>query len=128
MISMTTLSIIMLVAFLVLIFLGVPIYICMMACGVVGCAIVLQDFEASASFLSSAFMSTFTSYTVSVAPMFMLMGEIASESGLGGNMFTSCRKILGRIPASLASSVQVACAVFGAVCGSAVATSGILTR
>ena len=128
MISMTTLSIIMLVAFLVLIFLGVPIYICMMACGVVGCAIVLQDFEASASFLSSAFMSTFTSYTVSVAPMFMLMGEIASESGLGGNMFTSCRKILGRIPASLASSVQVACAVFGAVCGSAVATSGLMSR
>ncbi len=128
MISLSTLAVIMLVAFLVLIFLGVPIYVCMMACGVAGCAIVFQDFTAASSFLSDAFINTFTSYTISVAPMFMLMGEIASESGIGGNMFTSTRKLLGRIPGSLASSVQVACAAFGAICGSAVATSGLMSR
>ncbi len=128
MISMSTLAAIMLAAFLILIFLGVPIYVCMMACGVVGCAIVFQDFTAASAFLSSAFLDTFTSYTISVAPMFMLMGEIASESGIGGNLFMSCKKLLGRVPGSLASAVQVACTVFGAVCGSAVATSGLMSR
>ena len=128
MISLTALAGIMLAVFMLLIFLGVPIYVCMMACGVAGCAIVLQDFNAASSFLSSAFLDTFTSYTISVAPMFILMGEIASESGIGGNMFTSCKKLLGRVPGSLASAAQVACAMFGAVCGSAVATSGLMSR
>lgn len=128
MISLTALAGIMLVVFLILIFLGVPIYVCMMACGVAGCAIVLQDFTAASTFLSSAFIDTFTSYTISVAPMFILMGELASESGIGGNMFMSCKKLLGRIPGSLASAAQVACALFGAVCGSAVATSGLMSR
>lgn len=127
-ISLSALAAIMLAVFIILIFLDVPIYICMMACGVAGCAIVLKDFNSASSFLSNAFIDTFTSYTISVAPMFMLMGEIASESGIGGNMFTSCKKMFGRIPGSLASAAQVACALFGAVCGSAVATSGLMSR
>ena len=126
--STTALAIIFLVLFLVLIFLGVPIYICMMVCGLAGCAIMLNSFSAATSFLSDAFINTFTSYTVSVAPMFMLMGEIASESGIGGNLFQSFKVLLGRVPGGMASAVQVSCAVFGAICGSAVATSGLMCR
>lgn len=118
----------LLAAFLILIFLGVPIYVCMMACGVVGCTAALGSFSASCTFLSDAFINTFTSYTISVAPMFMLMGEIASESGIGGNLFRSCKVLFGRVNGALASAVQVACAVFGAICGSAVATSGLMAR
>lgn len=119
---------ILLAAFLILIFLGVPIYVCMMACGVVGCTVSLGSFGSACTFLSDAFINTFTSYTISVAPMFMLMGEIASESGIGGNLFKSCKVLFGRVNGALASAVQVACAVFGAICGSAVATSGLMTR
>ncbi|MBR2529580.1 MAG: TRAP transporter large permease subunit [Lachnospiraceae bacterium] len=119
---------IFLAVFLILIFLGVPIYICMMSCGLVGCAILLKSFSAASSFLSDAFINTFTSYTVSVAPMFMLMGEIASESGIGANLFKSFKVVLGRIPGGMGSAVQISCAVFGAICGSAVATSGLMCR
>lgn len=126
--SMAALAAIMMIAFLLLIFLGVPIYICMMGCGLVGCSIAMHSFTAACNFLSDAFVNTFTSYTISVGPMFMLMGELASESGIGANLFSSCKKVFGRFPGSLASATQVACAVFGAICGSAVATSGLMSR
>ncbi len=128
MISSAALAGIMLALFMLLIFLGAPIYICMMGCGVIGCAVILQDFTTASTFLSDAFINTFTSYTISVAPMFILMGEIASESGIGANLFRSCKTIFGRVPGGLASAVQAACAVFGAICGSAVATSGLMSR
>lgn len=128
MISSAALAGLMMALFIILIFLGAPIYICMMGCGVIGCAVVLKDFVIASTFLSDAFINTFTSYTISVAPMFILMGEIASESGIGANLFRSCKTVFGRVPGGLASAVQAACAVFGAICGSAVATTGLMSR
>jgi len=128
MISSAALAGLMMALFIILIFLGAPIYICMMGCGVIGCAVVLKDFVVASTFLSDAFINTFTSYTISVAPMFILMGEIASESGIGANLFRSCKTVFGRVPGGLASAVQAACAVFGAICGSAVATTGLMSR
>jgi len=128
MISLGALAGIMLALFIIMLFLGAPIYICMMGCGVIGCAVILKDFVIATTFLSDAFINTFTSYTISVAPMFILMGEIASESGIGANLFRSCKTVFGRVPGGLASAVQAACAVFGAICGSAVATTGLMSR
>ncbi len=124
----TTIGIMALVAFLIMIMMGVPVCASMMLAGVVGCMLILPKPTAALTFLSSAFVNTFTSYTISVAPMFMLMGEIASESGIGSNLFRSCKVIFGRIPGALASAVQVACAVFGAICGSAPATAALMSR
>lgn len=124
----TLVSILMLALFFVLIFIGVPIYVCMMSCGLIGSAIIMHNFAGALTFLSDAFVSTFTGYTFAVAPMFIFMGEIASESGIGTNLFNAFKIILGRIPGALASAVQVACAIFGAICGSAVATSGLMRR
>ncbi len=124
----TAISVLALTLFLLFIFLGVPIYVCMMGCGLIGCLAITHNFGAVSTFLSDAFIKTFTTYTVSVAPMFMLMGEIASESGIGSNLFQSIKTILGRLPGALASAVQVACALFGAICGAAVATCGLMGR
>ena len=128
MLSTTAIAGIGLVLFLVLIFLGVPIYICMGGVGLLGCLAITHNFGAVSTFLSDAFIKTFTTYTVSVAPMFMLMGEIASESGIGSNLFKSVKTVLGRQKGALASAVQVACALFGAICGAAVATCTLMSR
>ncbi len=123
-----TVAIIILCVFLVMLMLGVPVCVSMLFCGVVGCFFFFPSPSTALAFLSKSFVSTFTSYTISVAPMFMLMGEIASESGIGKNLFGSFQKILGRIPGGLACAVQVACALFGAICGSAPATTALMSR
>lgn len=124
----STIGIIFLLIFLVMIFIGVPVCASMMIAGCVGCMFLLPRPSAAMSILSDSFVKTFTGYTMSVAPMFMLMGEIASESGIGTNLFSSCKTIFGRVRGGLACAVQVACAVFGAICGSAPATEALMSR
>ena len=124
----TLVAIITLAVFLCMILIGVPVSICMIFCGCVGCMFLLPTPSAALAFISSSFVKTFSSYTISVAPMFMLMGEIAAESGIGSSLFTSFEKILGKLRGSLASAVQVACAIFGAICGSSAATTALMSR
>lgn len=124
----TTIGLLALIVFLFLILVGVPVAASMMLCGCLGCMFLLPKPEAALTFLSTSLVETFTSYTISVAPMFMLMGEIASESGIGSNLFSACKIIFGRVRGALASAVQVACAVFGAICGSAPATAALMSR
>lgn len=114
--------------FLIILLLGVPVSVCMMICGVGGCMFLLANPISAFDFLGSEFVNTFTSYTTSVAPLFMLMGELASESGLGSNLFDAFQKLVGRLRGGLASAVQVACAIFGAICGSAAATAALMSR
>ncbi len=123
-----TVGIIGLIVFLILLFIGLPVSVSMMLCGVVGCMCLLRTPESALTFLSSAVTSTFTSYGMCVAPMFMLMGELASESGIGTNMFASLQKIMGRARGGLATATQFGCAIFGALSGSASATASLMCR
>jgi tripartite ATP-independent transporter DctM subunit len=123
----TLIGIIVIVIFIGLVLIGVPVCVSMLLCGCAGCFFFLPT-SAALTFLGSSFVNTFSSYTISVAPMFMLMGEIASESGVGGNLFSSFQRILGRVRGGLASAVQVACALFGAICGSSPATVALMSR
>ena len=128
MIPSVAIGLISLAGFIILIFCGIPVSVCMMICGVGGCMFLLTVPSSAINFLSDSFVYTFTGYTTSVIPMFMLMGEIASASGIGTNLFKSTQIIAGRINGSLASAVQVACAVFGAICGSGGATASLMSR
>ena len=121
-------AIITMCVFLSMLLLGVPICVSMLFCGVVGCFFFFPTPVSALAFLSSTFVDKFTSYTISVAPMFMLMGEIASESGIGKNLFGAFQKILGRVPGGLACAVEGACTIFGAICGSAPATTALMSR
>jgi TRAP-type C4-dicarboxylate transport system permease large subunit len=60
----------------------------------------------------------FSKYTMSVAPMFAIMGFVAYYSGLGSRLFTACQTFLGHLRGGLAMATAVACAFFGAICGS----------
>lgn len=114
--------------FLVLMFIGVPVGFSMLGMAFIGNLFLMRTPSGAFSVLSDSFIGTFTNYTTCVAPMFMLMGEIASESGLGASLFDAAHKVIGHKRGGLASAVQCACALFGAICGSAAATAAMMGR
>jgi tripartite ATP-independent transporter DctM subunit len=128
MISGTVVGAVALAAFLVMIFLGIPVTFAMMACGTVGAMFMLRTPLSAFSLLSDSVFASFTSYTLCVAPMFMLMGELATESKIGGDLFDCFQKLFGHRKGGLASASQVVCAIFGAICGSTAATGAMMSR
>jgi tripartite ATP-independent transporter DctM subunit len=123
-----TIGIIVIIVFLILIFKGVPVTISMLACGVVGSMFLLRTPSSAFFLMSDSVFTTFTSYTLTVAPMFILMGELATETKIGGDLFDCFQKLTGHRKGGLASACQVVCAIFGAICGSAAATGAMMSR
>ncbi|MDR2486932.1 MAG: TRAP transporter large permease [Clostridiales Family XIII bacterium] len=117
-----------LAAFLAMIFLGIPVTFSMMACGTVGAMFVLRTPLSAITLLQDSVFASFTSYTLCVAPMFILMGELATESKIGGDLFDCFQKLFGHRKGGLASASQVVCAIFGAICGSTAATGAMMSR
>ena len=117
-----------LIAFLILLFLGMPVSISMMICGVGGLYFLMREPAGAFTTLTSNVFSTLSSYTNSVAPAFILMGELASVAGLGKDLFTTIQKLSGGRRGVLASAAQIVCAIFGAVCGVTTATAGMMCR
>jgi tripartite ATP-independent transporter DctM subunit len=70
--------------------------------------------------------SQFSIYDLSVLPMFVLMGNIASRSGLSRDLFRAANAWLGWLRGGVAMSAIAACAGFGAVCGSSLATASTM--
>ena len=81
----------------------------MEACKLVTCKVIV---------LAKDFYNIFSSYSLSVIPMFVWMGFLSFYAGIGSKLFAFAYKMLGRFPGGLAIVTQAACAVFGAVCGS----------
>ena len=123
-----TIGIIGLIAFLVLLFLGMRVGFAMLAVGVFGSMFLVRNPMSALSILSDSWLSNFSSYTSAVAPMFMLMGELASESELGNDLFAAAQTLTRHRRGGLASAVQVVCALFGAICGAAAATASMMGR
>jgi tripartite ATP-independent transporter DctM subunit len=72
--------------------------------------------------------STWASYNMSIIPLFLLMGEFASQSGLTKDLFRTMNCWLGRLPGGLAMATVGACAGFAAVSGSGLATAATLGK
>ena len=70
----------------------------------------------------------FANYTLSVIPLFILMGALAERSGIAAALFGAAERAFGRFRGGLAMAVIGACTVFGAICGSAVATTATFGR
>ena len=70
----------------------------------------------------------FANYTLSVIPLFILMGALAERAGIAGALFKAAEGALGRFRGGLAMAVIGACTAFGAICGSAVATTATFGR
>jgi tripartite ATP-independent transporter DctM subunit len=100
----------------------------MMLTGAVGCMFLLSNPLSAVTFMTDDIVNTFMAYMTSVAPMFMLMGDIAAESGIGSDLFTTISKVSGGRRGVLASATQVVCTIFGAICGSGSATASMMSR
>ena len=68
------------------------------------------------------------SFELSVIPLFVLMGSVASRTGISSDLYRSANRLLGGTPGGLCHATVVACAGFGAVCGSSLATAATLGR
>ncbi|MBA3774741.1 MAG: TRAP transporter large permease [Ramlibacter sp.] len=104
----------------------VPIAIAMFVAGCVG--YVLQaGWAPLASFLNTQAFARFASYDLSVIPLFILMGNFATQGGISKALFEVASSIMSRFKGGLAMAAVMACAAFGAICGSSVATAATIT-
>jgi tripartite ATP-independent transporter DctM subunit len=114
-----------LICLLALIAVRVPIAYTMILVGVVG--IILQSGPAVLmNQLKDLAYSQFSNYDLSVLPMFILMGGLASRCGLSRDLFRGANAWLGRFRGGVAMAAVAACGGFGAVCGSSTATASTM--
>ncbi|NBQ83500.1 MAG: TRAP transporter large permease subunit, partial [Alphaproteobacteria bacterium] len=111
---------------LVLILIRIPIMVAMFCVGVLGQYLVFGNWIPIVAQMKSLSFSTFSSYSLSVVPMFLLMGQFASRGGLSKALFDAAHKMVGHRRGGLAISTIAACGGFGAICGSSLATAATM--
>ncbi len=70
----------------------------------------------------------FSVYDLSVIPLFLLMGQFATQGGLSAALFRAAASFVGHFRGGLAMAAVLACAAFGAICGSSVATAATVAQ
>ena len=115
-------------ALLILIFIRVPIGLAMFLCGVVGLYLVTGNANMPLNRLKSETYSTFSSYSLTIVPMFLLMGHFATLGGMSSALFKAAEGWLGHRKGGVAMAAIGACAGFGAICGSSLATAATMGR
>ncbi len=105
----------------------VPIAFAMGIVGFFGLAIIRGWNPALAS-AGTLMYETGFSYTLSVVPLFILMGNFVSRAGLSRELFQAAYAFIGHWRGGLAMSTIVACAGFGSICGSSIATAATMSR
>ena len=114
-------------AMLALIGLRMPVGLAMLLTGSAG-YIYLANASAFLNYMKSTPYFLFSNYTLSVIPLFILMGAFAERSGLATDLFKAASGFVGHLRGGLAMAVIGACTGFGAICGSSVATTATFGR
>ena len=115
-------------ALLALIFLRVPIGLAMFLVGFLGLGLVGSGPMVALARLKSETYTTFASYSLSIVPMFLLMGNFAAHGGMSQALFKAAESWLGHRRGGVAMAAIGACAGFGAICGSSLATAATMGR
>lgn len=114
-------------ALFVLLLLGVPVGFSLLTVGIVGLAVV-GSWNTAFAFLLSVPYRTAANYGFAVVPMFLLMANLMGGAGVARDAYASAAKWVGRLPAGLAIATTGAAALFGAVCGSSLASTALFTK
>jgi tripartite ATP-independent transporter DctM subunit len=109
----------------ILLMASLPVAFSMAVAGFAGFAL-LRGLPAAASVLTLDIYETFSSYSLAVVPLFVLMGQVAFHAGISGRLFKAAYSWLGHLRGGLAISTIGACAGFGAICGSGPATAATM--
>ncbi|MEP3244726.1 MAG: TRAP transporter large permease [Sneathiella sp.] len=116
-----------LAALIGLIVIRLPIAYSMIVVGGVGIG-VLSGFDILLAQLKDLAWAQFSIYDLSVVPMFVLMGNIATRVGLSSDLFRAANAWFGHFRGGVAMAAIAACAGFGSVCGSSLATASTMGR
>ena len=111
---------------MLLIFLRMPIGLAMFTVGFGGMYYVTGGTVVALARLKSETFSTFSSYSLSIVPMFLLMGQFATLGGMSQALFKAAENWLGHLRGGVAMAAIGACAGFGAICGSSLATAATM--
>ena len=112
---------------LLLIFMRIPIAFAMAIVGAVGFAL-LRNWDATWSMIGTITFDKGLSYTLSVIPLFILMGNFLTISGVSHALYAGANRLLGGARGGLAMASIVACGGFSAVCGSSLATAATMSK
>jgi len=124
--SPLTLTLMIFAVMLVLMAIRIPIAIAMFVAGCVG-YVTQAGWVPLSFFLNTQAFARFASYDLSVIPLFILMGNFATQGGISKALFEFASTIMGRFRGGLAMAAVMASAAFGAICGSSVATAATIT-
>ncbi|UWQ53874.1 TRAP transporter large permease [Leisingera caerulea] len=113
---------------MLLIFLRVPIGLSMFLVGLGGLIWVTDGTQVAFGRLKSETYTTFSSYSLTIVPMFLLMGHFATLGGMSTALFKAAEGFLGHRKGGVAMAAIGACAGFGAICGSSLATAATMGR
>ncbi|MCG8362824.1 MAG: TRAP transporter large permease, partial [Pseudanabaenales cyanobacterium] len=110
---------------LALVALRIPIAVAMLVVGGGG-YVMLNGWLPLINYLKTSPYYLFSTYSLSVIPMFLLMGQFATKAGVSTALFQAARVWLGHRRGGIAMAVIGACAGFGAICGSSLATAATM--
>ncbi len=106
---------------------GIPIAFAMAAVGLVGLVSII-GWSPTLSLVGQTYFDAGRSYTLSVVPLFLLMGNLVVQSGVASDLYNAENAWLRHRKGGLAMATIVACGGFSSVCGSSLATTATMTR
>ena len=112
---------------LVTLFLRVPIGVALALVGVCGYA-AIDGWNKAFAALASVPFELASAYSLSVVPLFILMGAVASRGNMAKEMFDAANGLFSGVRGALANATVGACALFGAICGSSIATAATFSK
>ena len=125
--SGVTIALLLFGGMLTLMVIRVPIAMAMMVPGVIG-YIALSGWPSFANALKGLAYGRLANYDLTVIPLFLLMGAFASQGGLSRSLFRAGNALIGHLKGGLAMAAVLACAAFGSICGSSVATAATMAK
>src|SRR5438105_1337169 len=114
---------------MLLAFVRIPIALAMGIVGIVGYAY-MRDWSWGAALATAQtkIYETGRNYTLSVVPLFILMGNFVTRAGMSQELFRTAYAFIGHLRGGLAMATIVGCAGFGAICGSSIATAATFAK
>ena len=114
---------------MVLALLRIPIAIAMGVVGFLGVAYLRDwNFAPAMAMVETKVYETGRNYTLSVVPLFILMGNFVTRAGMSQELFRAAYAFVGHLRGGLAMATVCACAGFGAICGSSIATAATMAK
>jgi tripartite ATP-independent transporter DctM subunit len=112
---------------LLLIFIRVPIAVALAVSGLLGYA-AIDGWNPALKMFSLVPYQLASAYSLSVIPLFILMGTVAARGNMATELFQACNAVFSGVRGALANATIGACALFGAICGSSIATAATFSR